>query len=429
MSIEPAAVGEHLEPAAMAEAVARRAAETRSAVRALTGHRRRAMLHAMGEALLGKQSAIIAANERDLAVGEALAEAIRDRLRIDESRLRGMADAVHAIADQPDPLGRVVDGRVLGNGIRLERRRVPLGTVLVIYESRPNVTSDAAALCLKAGNAVVLKGGSEALHTNRAIVRAIREPLAEYRVGDALGFVDTPDRSATMRLVTLRGVIDLVIPRGGPGLINAVASAATVPVVKHDAGNCHIYIDAALNEAGIERAIAIVLNAKTQRPGVCNAVETVLVHRDIAAAVLPRLGEGLVSRGVELRGDDRARAHLSNALPASEADWATEFLALILAVRVVESLDEACRHIARYSSGHTEAIITDDLCAADQFVASIDSASVMVNCSTRFADGGEYGLGAEIGISTDKLHARGPMGAEDLTTTQWIARGDGQIRE
>lgn len=414
--------------AAHAETVARDAAACCPALRAMLGHQRAAMLHAMADALLAHQAAILNANQQDLAAGSSLAEALRDRLLIDEQRLRAMAGAVHAIADQPDPVGSIVEGRVLPNGIKLQRRRVPLGTVLMIYESRPNVTSDAAALCLKSGNAVVLKGGSEAIHTNRAIVAAITEPLRAINLANAVGFIDTPDRTAINHLVRLNNIIDLAIPRGGPGLIQAITEAATVPVIKHDAGNCHIYIDAALDEPTIKSAIAIVLNAKTQRPGVCNAVETLLIHQDAAPRVLPGLSEALIAQGVQLRADERARELVPAAIPATEADWSTEYLALILAVKVVDSLDAACAHIARYSSHHTEAIITNDLRAADRFIQSVDSASVMVNCSTRFADGNELGLGAEIGISTNKLHARGPMGAQDLTTTQWVVIGDGNIR-
>jgi glutamate-5-semialdehyde dehydrogenase len=338
-----------------------------------------------------------------------------------------MARAVDDIAEQPDPVGRVVEGRVLPNAIRLEKRRVPIGVILVIYESRPNVTSDAAALCLKAGNAVILRGGKEAAHSNGAIIDAIRAPLERRNVADAVCFVDVPDRHAIAELLQLRGKIDLCIPRGGPALMKAVTDVAKIPVVKHDAGNCHLYLDAHLD--GLEQtAIDIAINAKTQRPGVCNAIETLLVHRDAAPSILPKLGEALREKGVELRADERALTLLPGAIAATDADWDTEYLDLILAVRIVDSLDDAAAHIRAHGSSHTEAIVTSSIAAAERFVALVDSANVMINCSTRFADGGEYQLGAEIGISTDKLHARGPMGAEDLTTFQWVLAGRGQVR-
>lgn len=412
---------------ALVERVSRAAADARLAVSTLNGETRRDMLRAIAEALRASATTIVKANARDLDVSANLAPAMRDRLMLDEKRIGAMSNAVVSIADQPDPVGMVVDGRVLPSGVRLEKRRVPLGTVLVIYESRPNVTSDAAALCLKAGNAVILKGGSEAIHSNRAIVEAMRPALAKFGAADAVQFVDTADRKAVELLVTQRGLIDLAIPRGGPGLIKAVVDAARIPVVKHDAGNCHVYVDDHLD--GVEdMAESIVVNAKVQRPGVCNAAETLLVHKDVAERMIPRLCGALASNGVEVRGCERTRRLFASAKPATEEDWSTEYLALIIAVRVVNSLDEACAHIRRYGSQHTEAIVTSDVRAADRFVSLLDSASVMVNCSTRLADGGEYGLGAEIGISTDKLHARGPMGAEDLTTFQWVAVGNGQLR-
>jgi glutamate-5-semialdehyde dehydrogenase len=338
-----------------------------------------------------------------------------------------MAHAVEQIADQPDPVGESVEGRILPNGIHLEKRRIPIGIVLIIYESRPNVTTDAAALCLRAGNTVILRGGKETLCTNTAIIAAIHRALAPAGLADAVCFVDTPDRDAIASLVRLRGLIDLCIPRGGPGLIAAVAEHARIPVIKHDAGNCHVYIDAHLDGMR-DAAIAIVVNAKAHRPGVCNAAETLLIHRAIAPDILPALGAALRAAGVELRADPAARALLPGAAPATEDDWRTEYLDLILAVRIVDSVDDAAAHIRAYGSGHTEAIITSSIASADRFTRLVDSASVMVNCSTRFADGGEFGLGAEIGISTDRLHARGPMGARDLTTFQWVARGSGQIR-
>ncbi len=414
--------------ASIALNAARAAAAARTPLALLTGDDRAAMLHDVARSIRSSSGAIISANARDLEAADQLPKSMRDRLRLDGPRIAAMAQAVESIAAQPDPVGEVISGRVLPNGVRLEKRRVPLGVVLVIYESRPNVTSDAAALCLKAGNAAVLKGGTEAMASNRAIVDAIRGPLEQRGVGGAVQFVDCADRQVVKHLVTLRGLIDLAIPRGGPGLIKAVTEAATIPVVKHDAGNCHIYIDEHLD--GLEdAALAIVVNAKVQRPGVCNAVETLLVHREQAPRVLPRICAALASSGVEIRGCDQTRVHWPGARHATQDDWQTEYLDLILAVRVVDSLEEAAGHIRTYGSQHTEAIITSNLRAAERFVRLVDSASVMVNCSTRLADGGQYGLGAEIGISTDKLHARGPMGAADLTTFQWVAHGDGQIRQ
>ncbi len=411
----------------LCERVARAAREASARLRTLPGAERGRLLREMGASLREAGATIVGANAQDMARAADLTPALRDRLRLDPARVEQMARAVEAIADQPDPVGRVVDGRVLASAIRLEKRRVPIGVVLVVYESRPNVTSDAAALCLRSANAVVLRGGSEALASNRAIVRALSAPLERAGLAGALGFVDSPDRAAIGHLVRLEKVIDLAIPRGGPGLMRAVTDAARIPVVKHDAGNCHVYIDAHL-DGMLDSAVAITVNAKAQRPGVCNAAETLLVHRDIATVFLPRVGAALAERGVELRADDEARRLLPAARPASEKDWSTEYLDLILAVRVVDSLESACEHIRRYGSQHTEAIVTSSIAAAERFVALVDSASVMVNCSTRFADGGEYGLGAEIGISTDRLHARGPMGAEDLTTFQWVLTGTGQVR-
>ncbi len=408
-------------------ALAERARAARQAVAGLAGGERRALLREIADGVRRAGKPILDANRADLGAASGLSDALRDRLRLDEARLDAMARAIEAIADQPDPVGKVVEGRTLANGIRLEKRRVPLGVVLVIYESRPNVTTDAAALCLKSGNACVLRGGRESARTNAALVDSMRPALESAGVGDGVVFVDVPGREAVGHLVKLRGVIDLVVPRGGRGLIDAVCDAATIPVVKHDAGNCHVYIDASL-EGLEETALAIAVNAKAQRPGVCNAMETLLVHEAVADALLPRIGDAMRAAGVELRADARALVPLGGAVSATEADWATEFLAPILAVKVVDSLDDACAHIAGYGSGHTDAIVTSSIDAAERFTRGVDSASVMVNCSTRFADGAEYGLGAEIGISTDKLHARGPMGAEDLTTYQWVLRGSGQVR-
>ena len=408
-------------------AYAERASSVRHRLAAMTGADRTRILLDMAAALTDHAPDILRANREDIAANPDLGPALIDRLRLDASRLSSMADAVASIAHQPDPLGQVVDGRTLSNGLRLEKRRVPIGVVLVIYESRPNVTSDAAALCIKSGNCVLLKGGREAAHTNRAVVQAIRQPLEARGIADAMTFVDTSDRAAIAALVRLRGLIDLCIPRGGPGLIDAVVEHARIPVIKHDAGLCHIYIDQHLDDM-LDQAVRIVMNAKVQRPGVCNAVETLLVHEAVAERILPRLAQELSAAGVELRADHAAQPLMPGSVPATQEDWRTEYLALILSVRVVPDLAAAIEHIRTYGSQHTEAILTSSVQAAEAFVAGVDSANVMVNCSTRFADGGEYGLGAEIGISTDKLHARGPMGAQDLTTYQWVMRGSGQTR-
>lgn len=408
-------------------AAADRASDSRAALAATTGAQRAQALLAIAANLRSRAGDILSANEQDMAAAAQLDAAMRDRLRLDAKRLDAMAAAVEQIARQPDPIGELIEGRTLPNGIRLEKRRVPIGLIFVVYESRPNVTSDAAALCLKSGNAVLLRGGGEAFRTNSAIVRAIRAALEPMGLAGAVTFLETTDRAALPMLLGMTGVIDLAIPRGGASLMRVFDEHARVPVVKHDAGNCHVYLDEHLD--GLEDAAErIVVNAKAQRPGVCNAAETVLVHAAAAGRMLPRLARALSAAGVELRCDERARALMPGAKPATEDDWKTEYLALILAVRVVDSLDDAVAHIREYGSKHTEAIVTSSLVAARRFTAMIDSASVMVNCSTRFADGGEYGLGAEIGISTNKLHARGPMGAADLTTYQWVLTGDGQVR-
>ncbi|XAL99110.1 glutamate-5-semialdehyde dehydrogenase [Phycisphaeraceae bacterium D3-23] len=409
--------------------LADRAADASRALAASSSAGRSRALRSIAKALRDATADIQQANAKDLNAGKTagLSGALLDRLTLDADALVALAHAVDSIADQPDPLGQVVEGRVLDNGIALEKRRVPIGVVLMIYESRPNVTSDAAALCLRSGNAVILRGGKEAMHSNRAIAAAIATGLEHAGLDPScVQLVQTTDRAAVDELLKMDARIDLCIPRGGPGLIKAVTEQARIPVLKHDAGNCHIYIDARCDP---QMAIDIVLNAKTQRPGVCNAVETLLVHADAASnGTLHRVCETLTQAGVEIRGDARTQAEFADAKTATDADWAAEFLGLTLAVRVVDSLDQAAQHINYYGSKHTEAILTDDYDAAERFTKLIDAANVFVNCSTRFADGGQYGLGAEIGISTNKLHARGPVGAQDLTTTQWIARGSGQVR-
>ncbi|MBB6428548.1 glutamate-5-semialdehyde dehydrogenase [Algisphaera agarilytica] len=381
------------------------------------------------DALVAATETLKAANAKDLEAGRAngLASAMLDRLELNDDRIANMADAVRQIADQPDPVGRILEGRVLSNGIRLEKVRVPLGTVLIIFESRPNVTCDAAALCLKSGNAAILRGGKEALHSNAAIAACVKQGLDKAGVpADAVQLVGTTDRSAVGELLKLDELIDVCIPRGGESLIRAVVEQSRIPVIKHYTGNCHVYVDATADH---DMAVDICLNAKTQRTGVCNATETILFHQDcVANGLVRKVGEALLAKGVELRADTRSMSELPDSRPAEESDWSAEYLDMIVALRVVDSLDDAVAHINRYGSKHTDAILTTDLAASNRFVQSVDTANVMVNCSTRFSDGQQYGLGAEIGISTDKLHSRGPMGAEDLTTYKWVARGDGQVR-
>jgi glutamate-5-semialdehyde dehydrogenase len=382
-----------------------------------------------------QRSMLIDANARDIAAAEAakLQPALIERLRLNEKRIESMAVSVEQIARQVDPVGQTIEGYVRPNGLRIEKRRVPIGVVLFFYESRPNVTSDAAALCLKSGNAVILRGGKEAIHSNRAIVQIIQDSLrampASAGMANAIQFIDNPDRSLIPHLLKLDQYIDLVIPRGGEGLIRAVVADSTIPVLKHFTGNCHIYIDA--DTDGMEQQVRdICVNAKTSYPGgaVCNAVETLLFHKDAAPKLLAQVCEALAAKGVEIRGDEATRKLYPATKNATEQDWGTEYLAFIVAVKVVDSLDAAVEHINQYGSHHTDAILSCSIRAIEQFAARVDSASVMINASTRFADGGEYGLGAEIGISTDKLHARGPMGASDLTTYKWIVIGDGHVR-
>ena len=386
-------------------------------------------LIASADALSDRAGEVLEANAEDVALapGLGLNAAAVDRLRLDRKRLDGIAGALVEVAHLPDPVGEVVESSRRPNGLEVTKVRVPLGVVFMIYESRPNVTADAAALCVKSGNAAILRGGKEAIHTNKALHRVLADALG--RVGlpaDAVQLVGTTDRAAVGHLLAMNDRIDLAIPRGGSGLIRRVAAEATMPVLKHDAGNCHVYVDAT---ADVPTAVRIVLNAKAQRPGVCNAAETLLVHRAIAPAFLPAAAEALRAAGVELRGDDASRAVVAGMTPVTADDWDTEFADLILAVGVVGSLDDAVAHVNRHGSGHTDAIVTKDLAAARRFVAEVDSAAVLVNASTRFNDGGQLGLGAEIGISTDKYHARGPCGLRELTSTKWVVYGNGQVRE
>ncbi len=387
-----------------------------------------AALEAIAEAIAARRDTLQAENEKDLAAGRAngLDAALLDRLTLSDKVIDTMIDGLHQIAQLPDPVGEITDMCMRPSGIQVGKMRVPLGVVGIIYESRPNVTIDAAALCLKSGNAAILRGGSEAIHSNRALAACIREGLAAAGLPETtVQVVETTDRAAVGELISMPEYVDVIIPRGGKGLIERISRDARVPVIKHLDGICHVYID---KDADVDKAVKVAFNAKTQRYGVCNAMETLLVDDDIAETVLPPLAKLYGEKGVELRGCERTRA-IIDAKPATEEDWATEYLGPILSIRVVDDVDAAMDHIAQYSSGHTESIITENFTTARRFLAEVDSSSVMVNASTRFADGFEYGLGAEIGISTDKFHARGPVGLEGLTSQKWIVLGDGTIRE
>ena len=383
--------------------------------------------------LLARREEILAANKKDYAAAKAsgLGAALLDRLMLDVKRLEGIAADTRAVAALPDPVGETFEMRTLPNGLQIGKKRVPLGVIGAIYESRPNVTVDIAALCLKSGNAVILRGGKETIHSNTAIVGVIREACRKAGMPEGcVQFIDNTDHALVDHLLKMNSVIDLVIPRGGAGLINSVKNKATMPVVTGGIGVCHTYVD---KTADIDKAVAIVYNAKVQRPTVCNALDTVLVHADIAESYLPKMARELNKAGVELRCDGRALAILKGdksltLVPAVAGDWGKEFLALVAAVKVVESLDGALAHIERYGSGHSEAILTEDYTAAMRFLNEVDAACVYVNASTRFTDGGQFGLGAEVGISTQKMHARGPLGLKELTTYKWIILGSGQVR-
>jgi glutamate-5-semialdehyde dehydrogenase len=391
------------------------------------GPSRRRLLHDMADALLQSVDTILAANALDLAAAQekGLDAAMLDRLRLDRTRVRTMAEGVRAVAGLPDPVGQVTRSEQRPNGLLVERVRIPLGVIAMIYEARPNVTADAAALCLMAGNGVILRGGSEAARSNTAIAKALRHALAQAGLPEAaVTVLDDLTREAMVELLQLTDIVDLAIPRGGEGLIRFVAEHARVPVIKHYKGVCHLYVDRA---ADVAIALDLLIDGKTSRPGVCNALETLLVHADIAPTFLPIAMAALRERGVELRGCERTRAIVDMA-PASEADYAAEFLALILAVRIVDDLDTAIAHIRQHGSDHSEVIVSTDEHATVRFVGALRSAVVLVNASSRFSDGGELGLGAEIGISTTRLHAYGPMGAESLTIERFVVRGTGQVR-
>lgn len=392
-----------------------------------SGVKNQALL-AIAEALDNARAVLAAENQKDLEAGAAngLDAAMLDRLALKPATIDGMIEGLRQVAALPDPCGAITDLSYRPSGIQVGKMRVPLGVVGIIYESRPNVTIDAASLCLKSGNAAILRGGSEAIHSNRAIAACLQAGLKAAGLPDTVvQIVETTDRAAVGELITMPEYVDVIVPRGGKGLIERISNDARVPVIKHLDGICHVYID---DKADLEKAFVIALNAKTHRYGVCNAMETLLVAEGVADNILPRLAVAYGKKDVELRGCEKTCA-LINVNVATEADWATEYLAPVLAIKVVAGLDEAIDHITRYSSQHTDAIVTEDFTRARRFITEVDSSSVMVNASTRFADGFEYGLGAEIGISTDKIHARGPVGLEGLTSQKWVVLGDGHIRQ
>ncbi len=409
--------------------IAERARRASRALAALSSVKKAEVLNTMAAALRGKKDLLKTGNSKDLeqAHQTGLSSAMIDRLTLSDKVIEGMAHALEEIAAQEDPVGRITGMARRPNGLMVGRMRIPLGVVAIIYESRPNVTSDAAGLCLKSGNAVILRGGSEAFNSNMAIIEVLKSAAADSGINpDVIGFIPVTDRQAILDMLRLEDFIDLVIPRGGEGLIRTVAQNSLIPVLKHYKGVCHIFVD---RQADLGKAYSICLNAKVQRPGVCNAMETLLVDAPVAGIYLPKMAQIYKQHGVELRGCARCRAFVPEMKPATEEDWYAEFLDLILAVRIVEDLDEAIDHIEKYSSNHTEAIITENYTRAMEFINQVDSSTVLVNASTRFSDGGEFGLGAEVGISTSKIHAYGPMGIEALTIEKFVCFGDGQIRQ
>ena len=378
----------------------------------------------MAKALEKEQEAILAENEKDMEAGSGLTQALRDRLRLTPQRISGMAEGLRQVAALPDPVGETLRETVRPNGLRIVKKRVPIGVIAVIYEARPNVTADSAALCVKSGNAVILRGGKEAIRSNLAVGDVLRRALQRAGLpADCVQVVPDTSRETAQELMRLRGGVDVLIPRGGAGLIRSVVENAQVPVIETGAGTCHTYVDRA---ADLDMAVRILVNAKVSRPSVCNACECVLVHRDVAEAFLPRAAAAMPQ--VEIRGDERVRAILPMAKEATDDDWGKEYNDYILAARVVDSMEEAIGHIQRYGTGHSECVVTEDGAAAREFMDRIDAAAVYHNASTRFTDGGEFGLGAEIGISTQKLHARGPLGLEELTSTKYMIYGEGQVR-
>ncbi len=420
----------------MLDEIGRRAREAARVLARSTTEQRNAAVDAMADELFADRSAILSANAADMRAGEAagLTAALLDRLLLNTARLEAIASDVRTVAALPDPLNAAFDSGVLPNGLRVEKRRVPIGVIGVIYEARPNVTADVAALCLKSGNAVILRGGSEITRSAAALGRALR--YAVERVGlpaDVIQLIEDPDRERVRELLTLDKYVQMIIPRGGAGLHDFCRRTATIPVITGGLGVCHAYVD---HTAPLEQVAPIIVNAKVQRPSVCNALDTLLVERAAAQRVLPRVGAALHQHGVELRADAEALQilqetgeHEWNVVPAAASDWGTEFMALILSIRIVDDLDQALEHIATYSTGHSETILTSDHAAAERFLNEVDSAAVYANASTRFTDGAQLGLGAEIAVSTQKLHARGPMGLHELTSYKWVVRGNGHIRE
>jgi glutamate-5-semialdehyde dehydrogenase len=408
--------------------ICERAAAVAPEVARLSGEKRNAALLAMASALEAEAKSLAAANAKDLenASRQGIEGAIIDRLTLTDSRVTSMAEGLRSVAAQPEVVGEVVSGSRRPNGLLIEKVRAPLGVVAVIYEARPNVTADVAGLCLKSGNACVLRGSSTALESNKAIVAVLRNAAASEGVTeDSVQLIEDAGRESATELMKAKGLVDLIVPRGGPALIKSVEDNATVPYIIDGDGNCHVFVDASADEA---TATDVILNAKTQRPSVCNAAETLLVHGEVADKWLPSALDELAAKGVEIRGDERVQQLWPEARPATDEDWGTEYLDLILAVRVVESLDEAITHVNRWGTSNAEAIVTQDLGSARRFASEVDSGSVFVNASTRFSDGGQFGFGAEIGISTQKLHARGPMGPRELTSCKYVVWGDGQIR-
>lgn len=388
-----------------------------------------AALLAMAAALEAQQSEILAANERDMtaAAAKGMKSSMLDRLKLTAERISGMADGLRQVAGLADPVGNVIDGKTLPNGLHITKMRVPLGVIGIIYEARPNVTADAAGLCLKSGNAVILKGGSEAMESNKTVAAILAQAAEGAGIpAGSIQFIDTSDRQAVQDLIHMNGLVDVVIPRGGAGLIQAVVRNASVPVIETGAGVCHTYVD---KDANVEMAMKIAFNAKVQRPSVCNAMETLLVHKDIADKFLPMMLMMYNSSAVEIRGDKAVQEYSSQVHPATEEDWSTEYGDLRLSVKIVDSIEEAMAHIAKYGTGHSECIVTDNYQAAQLFQYTVDAAAVYVNASTRFTDGNEFGFGAEIGISTQKLHARGPMALPELTSTKYLINGNGQVRK
>lgn len=388
-----------------------------------------AALLAMAAALEVQQAEILAANERDMtaAAAKGMKSSMLDRLKLTAERISGMADGLRQVAGLADPVGNVIDGKTLPNGLHITKIRVPLGVIGIIYEARPNVTADAAGLCLKSGNAVILKGGSEAMESNKTVAAILAQAAEGAGIpAGSIQFIDTSDRQAVQDLIHMNGLVDVVIPRGGAGLIQAVVRNASVPVIETGAGVCHTYVD---KDANVEMAMKIAFNAKVQRPSVCNAMETLLVHKDIADKFLPMMLMMYNSSAVEIRGDKAVQEYSSQVHPATEEDWSTEYGDLRLSVKIVDSIEEAMAHIAKYGTGHSECIVTDNYQAAQLFQYTVDAAAVYVNASTRFTDGNEFGFGAEIGISTQKLHARGPMALPELTSTKYLINGNGQVRK